>query len=89
VALAPGEQTNTLDLDKLFVEPKWIRTGVGHALLVHAVIEARRRGAARLTILSDPYAAGFYERYGARWIGEAPSDAIPGRSVPFYEIKLD
>ena len=43
----------------------------------------------RLTILSDPYAAGFYERNGARLIGEAPSDAIPGRSLPLYEIKLD
>jgi predicted N-acetyltransferase YhbS len=89
VALGPSEQPNTLDLDKLFVEPRWIRTGVGGALLAHAMIEARRRGAERLTILADPYAAGFYERHGARRIGEAPSDAIPGRSLPLYEIKLD
>jgi GNAT superfamily N-acetyltransferase len=89
VALGPGEQPDTLDLDKLFVEPRRIRTGVGRALLTHAIIEARRRGADRLTILADPYAAGFYERYGARRIGEAPSDAIPGRSLPLYEIKLD
>jgi len=89
VALGPSEQPNTLDLDKLFVEPRWIRTGVGRALLAHAMIEARRRGAERLTILADPYAAGFYERHGARRIGEAPSDAIPGRSLPLYEIKLD
>jgi GNAT superfamily N-acetyltransferase len=89
VALGPGEQLNTLDLDKLFVEPRRTRTGVGRALITHAIDEARRRGAKRLTILSDPYAAGFYERNGARRIGEAPSDAIPGRSVPFYEIKLD
>ena len=89
VALGPAEQPNTLDLDKLFVEPKWIRTGVGRMLMAHAIDEARRRGAKRLTILADPNAAGFYERNGARWIGEAPSDAIPGRSVPLYEIKLD
>jgi predicted N-acetyltransferase YhbS len=88
VALAPGEQATTLDLDKLFVEPRWIRTGVGRALIAHAIDEARRRGANRLTILADPYAAGFYERTGARLIGEAPSDAIPGRSLPLYEIKL-
>ena len=43
----------------------------------------------RLTILADPHAAGFYERNGARQIGEAPSDAIPGRSLPLYEIMLD
>jgi len=89
VALGPAEQPNTLDLDKLFVEPKWIRTGVGRMLMAHAIDEARRRGAKRLTILADPNAAGFYERNGARLIGEAPSDAIPGRSVPLYEIKLD
>jgi GNAT superfamily N-acetyltransferase len=89
VALVPGERPDTLDLDKLFVEPRWIRTGVGRALIAHAVAEARRRGARRLTILSEPYAAGFYERNGARLIGQAPSDAIPGRSLPFYEIMLD
>jgi GNAT superfamily N-acetyltransferase len=88
VALAPGEQPDTLDLDKLFVEPRHIRAGFGRALLDHATQEARRRGATRLTILADPYAAPFYERRGARRIGEAPSDAIPGRMVPLYEIVL-
>jgi predicted N-acetyltransferase YhbS len=88
VALGPGERPDTLDLDKLFVEPQRIRSGVGSALVARAIDEARRRGAKRLTILSDPYAAGFYERNGARLIGQAPSDAIPGRSVPLYEIKL-
>ena len=61
----------------------------GSRLIAHAIDEARRRGANRLTILADPYAAGFYERCGARLIGEAPSDAIPGRSLPLYEAKLD
>jgi GNAT superfamily N-acetyltransferase len=88
VALAPGEQPGTLDLDKLFVEPRHIRAGFGRALLDHARREARRRGATRLTILADPYAAPFYERNGARRIGEAPSDAIPGRMVPLYEVAL-
>ncbi len=88
VALAPGEQLGTLDLDKLFVEPRHIQRGFGRALLDHASQEARRRGATRLTILADPYAASFYERSGARRVGEAPSDAIPGRLLPLYEITL-
>jgi len=71
VELAPGEQPGTLDLDKLFVEPRHIRAGFGRALLDHARREARRRGATRLTVLADPYAAPFYERNGARRIGEA------------------
>jgi GNAT superfamily N-acetyltransferase len=86
VSLALGEDPATLDLDKLFIEPGRIRGGVGRLLLLHAVGEARRRGATRLTILADPNAAAFYERNGARFIRMAPSDAIPGRFVPLYEI---
>ena len=71
------------------VEPRHIRSGVGRALLAHAIAEARRRGAERLTILADPNAAGFYERNGAVRIGEAPSDAVPGRVLPLYEVGLD
>jgi len=89
VTLGAGEEPDTLDLDKLFAAPERIRTGVGRALLAYAVIEARRRGANRLTILANPYAAGFYERNGARRIGAAPSDAVPDRSLPLYEIELD
>lgn len=88
VALAPGDDPATLDLDKLFIETSWIRGGAGRLLLAHAVAEARLRGAKRLTILADPNAAAFYERNGARFIRMAPSDAIPGRFVPLYEIAL-
>jgi GNAT superfamily N-acetyltransferase len=72
LALAPGDEPGALDLNKLFVEPRHIRGGIGRALLAHAVTEARQRGAERL---ADPNAAGFYERNGAVRIGEAPSDA--------------
>ena len=45
VALAPGDAPGALDLNKLFIEPRHIRSGVGRALLAHAIAEARRRGA--------------------------------------------
>jgi N-acetylglutamate synthase-like GNAT family acetyltransferase len=89
VALAPGDRPDTLDLAKLFVMPGRLRRGIGRALFAYAVAEARRRGARHLTILADPNAAGFYEASGAVRIGEAPSDAIPGRRLPLYEIALD
>jgi GNAT superfamily N-acetyltransferase len=89
VALGSGDQPCTFDLDKLFVAPERIRSGVGRTLLAFAMAEARRRGARRLTILSDPYAAAFYERSGAIRIGMAPSDAVPGRMLPLFEISLD
>jgi GNAT superfamily N-acetyltransferase len=88
LVLASAEQPATIDLDKLFIEPRQMRAGFGRVLLTYAVAEARRRGANRITILADPYAAPFYERHGARLIGEAPSDAIPGHFLPLYEIAL-
>jgi len=89
VTLGVAAPPDALDLDKLFIAPEYLRCGFGWLLLLHAVDEARRRGARRLTILADPYAAGFYQRNGARRVGEAPSDAIPGRMLPLYEIGLD
>jgi GNAT superfamily N-acetyltransferase len=76
------------DLDALFVDPPAIGSGAGRALFDAAVILARRQGARRMTILADPNAAAFYERMGARYLRHAPSDAIPGRTLPFYEYDL-
>jgi len=41
-----------------------------------------------MTILADVNAAPFYERMGARFLRRMPSDAIPGRTLPFYEYDL-
>lgn len=88
VALAPGDSPGTLDLAKLFVMPGRLRRGIGRALFAHALAEARRRGARHLTIVADPNAAGFYEASGAVLVGDAPSEAIPGRRLPLYDIEL-
>jgi GNAT superfamily N-acetyltransferase len=76
------------DLDLLFVDPSAIRSGAGSALFHSAAGLAARLGAVRMTILADPNAARFYERMGARFLRNAPSDAIPGRSLPLYEYDL-
>jgi GNAT superfamily N-acetyltransferase len=79
---------DTADLDALFIDPPAIGSGAGRALFEAAVIMARHQGARRMTILADPNAAAFYERMGARYLRNAPSDAIPGRTLPFYEYDL-
>lgn len=76
------------DLGSLFVDPPAIGGGSGRALFEAAVALARKQGASRMTILADPNAAAFYERMGARYLRNAPSDAIPGRTLPFYEYDL-
>ena len=76
------------DLDLLFVDPPAMGGGAGRALFAAAVELARKLGSSMLTILADPNAASFYERMGARFVRNAPSDAIPGRSLPLYEYDL-
>ena len=78
----------TADLDVMFVDPPAIGSGAGRVLFKAAVALARKAGARRMTILADPNAAPFYERMGARFLRNAPSDAIPGRTLPLYEYDL-
>lgn len=76
------------ELGMMFVDPLALNRGVGRALFEAAVALARRQGARRMAILADPNAAPFYERMGARFVAQAPSDAIPGRTLPLYEYDL-
>ncbi|MFQ5972663.1 MAG: GNAT family N-acetyltransferase [Alphaproteobacteria bacterium] len=76
------------DIELFFVDPDHLREGIGRALWRHLESQARRLGVTKLRIESDPSAVGFYETMGARVVGSAPSDAIPGRSLPLLEIEL-
>jgi len=60
----------------------------GRALLEAITTLARQEGANKVSILSDPNAVNFYRHMGARHIGDAPSDAIPGRRLPLLEYDL-
>ena len=66
----------------MFVAPDAMRQGVGRALYDDACDIARNMGLTELQIEADPHAVGFYERRGARRIGEAPSQSIAGRVLP-------
>jgi len=79
---------DTALLDLLFVEPGRIGTGLGAALFRHAADAARTNCATSLDIEADPFAAGFYERMGARRIGMVASGVIPERWLPLYRLDL-
>ncbi|MGF1476702.1 MAG: GNAT family N-acetyltransferase [Geminicoccaceae bacterium] len=82
VALKPTEEPGTFDLRAIFVEPDAMGRGVGQALFCAAEDMLRSVKGTTLTILSDPGACAFYQRMGAVIVGEAPSDAISGRTLP-------
>jgi GNAT superfamily N-acetyltransferase len=81
-------EPGAFDLLHLFVDPQGLRQGVGRALFEAACIWCLAQGGTKLMILSDPNAADFYRRMGARLIGEAPSDAMPDRNLPLLEFRL-
>ena len=83
-----AEDDEGAELALMFVDPPAMGDGTGRTLFEAAVRLARRLGYRRMTILADPNAAPFYERMGARFVRDAPSDAIPGRTLPFYEYDL-
>ncbi|WP_437877009.1 GNAT family N-acetyltransferase [Sorangium sp. So ce513] len=88
VARLDIEAPGVAELGLLFVDPPAMGLGVGKGLFVHVAVEARRRGCRRMTILADPFAAPFYERMGAHYLRQVPSDAIPGRTLPLYHLDL-
>ena len=77
----------TIELECLFIEPTALKSGYGSTLFRRAVERARELGFPRMTIQSDPFAAGFYERHHARKLRDIPS-SIPGRTIPFFEYDL-
>jgi GNAT superfamily N-acetyltransferase len=86
-ALSPLDATRA-ELAFLFVEPAEIGAGHGRALLEHALEHARAQGFGVLVIQGDPNAAEFYVRCGALKVGERPSDSIPGRMLPLFELPI-
>jgi GNAT superfamily N-acetyltransferase len=88
-AILPMDSRGTFDLSHLFVAPEAFGEGIGTALFDAVVQLAAAQGGRRLSILSDPNAAGFYEKRGAIRRGEAPSDAVPHRMLPLFELNIE
>ena len=60
---------NGLELDDLFVDPDWMRRGVGRALVEDVVSTARRGARRRITVTANEHALPFYEHAGFVTLG--------------------
>ena len=79
-----------LVLEHLWVVPNQIGRGVGRLLFEHARRTALRRKATIIVIESDPNAAGFYDRMGARRTGQTVSTvAGQPRVLPRFVFKVN
>ncbi len=87
VYVVKGRGDGLAELEALFVAPPYMGTGVGAALLAHALDRARDLDCTAMHLDSDPFAATFYERQGATAIGTALSPST-GRALARYEFRL-
>ena len=53
-----------LEVEDLFVDPDWMRTGVASRLVEDLVATARRNGVRRIEVTANPHANSFYRRVG-------------------------
>ena len=74
-------------LADLWVEPEWIRKGVGSRLFRCAADHARNVGASALEWEAEPNALGFYEKMGAKRVRDGASEW--GRTLAVMAVKLD
>ena len=55
---------DVIELEDLFVEPAWMRRGIGRRLVLAIAAAARELGFDRLEVTANPHAMRFYERAG-------------------------
>ncbi len=71
-----------------WVDPGFIRTGIGRALWHHAIGIARAHDYVYFLVESDPNAEAFYIRMGARRVGERVS-SDSGRHLPLLRYDVE
>jgi GNAT superfamily N-acetyltransferase len=74
-------------LDDLWVDPDWIRRGIGTRLFEASAERALDLGAARLEWEAEPNAVGFYEKLGGRYLRDSPPTEL-NRVIPVMGLEL-
>lgn len=65
------------ELEDLFVDPDWMRQGIGAALVLDASERLRTLGIARLEVTANPHAMDFYEYMGFVGVGTVDTEFYP------------
>jgi GNAT superfamily N-acetyltransferase len=73
--LGTGDVT---EIEDLFVDPDWMRRGVGRALVQDQIALADRRGVRRVEVTGNPHARAFYVRVGFTYDHEVETALGPG-----------
>jgi len=85
---ALSQEHGAFELEHLWVDPPYLRRGVGKRLLHHAAHLVRSGGGSSLTMVADPNAEACYRRLGARRVGAVRSQP-PGRELPLLVLEVN
>ena len=77
-SLISGRTTDAGELDGLFVDPAFMRRGIGRALVEDALALGRERGCRRIEVTANPRAVEFYVKVGFIDDGVVPTQFGPG-----------
>ena len=55
---------DAIEIEDLFVDPGWMRRGIGRALVLDLIAIARGRGIDRVEVTANQHALAFYEKAG-------------------------
>ena len=66
-----------LELEDLFVDPDWMRRGVGRRLVADVVVAAKRQGIGRIEVTANPHADAFYRSVGFVHVGVTETEFGP------------
>ncbi|MBL8090456.1 MAG: GNAT family N-acetyltransferase [Anaerolineales bacterium] len=78
------------ELGHLWVFPEYIGKGIGKQLMNHVFERCKMLNISTLKIYADPNAQFFYEKMGAKKVGESKSDLFgQERVLPVMEIQID
>jgi len=77
------------ELEHMWIDPEQMGQGIGRALFEHTQRRAQELGFSTLELSADPNAEAFYERMGARRIGELPADMFGhSRVLPRMRVEF-
>ena len=76
------------ELEHMWIEPGQMGKGIGRALFEHTERRAHGLGFRTLELSADPNAEAFYERMGAKRIGDIPADMF-GQSRVLPRMRVD
>ncbi|MEX5952140.1 GNAT family N-acetyltransferase [Providencia vermicola] len=88
IQLRFDEDSESGELEKLFIDPSFIGLGIGKALYDAGLEQARRLNIKELTLDADPNAENFYIKMGAITMCRTPSGSIPDRLIPKMKSTL-